>query len=75
MPSDSEDPEDLINALLGPHGNPRCNKSGKLVRNMMCKLDLRVVSTFFDANGNHNTWIHPASKEQYQSDHILLPHN
>ena len=38
----------------------------------MQELDLRVVSTFFNTNGNHNTWIHPVLKEQYQPDHILI---
>ena len=75
MPSDSEDPEDLINTLLGPHRNPRCNESGELIRSMMHELDLRAVSTFFDTNGSHNIWIHLVSKDQYQPDHILIPCN
>ena len=39
---------------------------------MLNQQQLRAASTFFDSNNKHNTWIHPATKEKYQFDHLKI---
>ena len=64
-----------INDLIGPHGNPRHNESGMIIRKVLWELDYRVASTFFDNNNKYDTWIHPAMKAGYQPDNFLILHN
>jgi len=63
-----ENNEDTINRLIRPHGNPRCNDSGTLIRELLHELDLRTAIMYFDSNCKNDMWIHPAMKEGYQPE-------
>jgi len=67
--------DNTINDLIGPHRNPRHNKLGTIIREVLWELDYRVMSMFFDNNNKHDMWIHLAMKAGYQPDHVLIPCN
>jgi len=57
---------------LGPHGNQKLNQRGENIRALMNQLELRAISTFYQSK-SYDTWLHPATKEEYQLDHFLIP--
>ena len=56
---------------LSRYGLPHANKSGKCMLAYMAIQKLKVVTTSFKKR-QYDTWIHPHSKNLYQTDDVLV---
>ena len=56
--------------VCGPHGVAHVNNAGRRLRSFLATRSLASVGTFFEKS-EHATWLHPASCNLHQIDHIV----